>query len=51
MIPTVVSLAFGVLFATVVTLMLVPMLYLGLVQAQQAIGNLWHDRGSKVLAS
>jgi multidrug efflux pump subunit AcrB len=49
MIPTVVSLAFGVLFATVVTLMLVPMMYLSLVQAQQALASLWENRSGRVV--
>jgi multidrug efflux pump subunit AcrB len=41
MIPTVVSLAFGVLFATLVTLLLVPVLYLQLVEFQDWLKGLW----------
>lgn len=41
MVPTVVSLAFGVLFATTVTLFLVPVLYLSIVGLKRRLNNLF----------
>lgn len=41
MIPTVVSLAFGVLFATTVTLLLIPVLYLLLLDSQRGLKRLY----------
>lgn len=44
LIPTVVSLAFGVLFASTVTLLLVPVLYLMLDDCQEWLGRLFHSK-------
>ena len=48
LIPMAISLAFGVLFATPVTLLLVPSLYLAMTDVKQAVSELparlWGDR-------
>ena len=46
LIPTVVSLAFGVLFASTVTLLLVPILYLMLADFQEWAGRLMQRKAS-----